>query len=152
MGFPAFVFCLPLSALQLLSHNSVPEDEDARTAFITAFQQLFWVTYRKGFPALGDTKLRSDSGWGCMIRTGQMAVAHALQRQLLGEGQRRPLTAHTISARVGIVTDITASIVSTNVCLQDGASRVTQRSRYGSVSPTGSLIFLFSPRRCPYII
>lgn len=61
--------------------------------FRAACAQLFWVTYRKGFPAIASSGLTSDAGWGCMIRTGQMAVAHALQRQLLGEGSTRPLFA-----------------------------------------------------------
>lgn len=62
------------------------DDEAEQAAFTTTFRQLFWVTYRRGFPAIGRSGLTSDTGWGCMIRTGQMAVAHALQRQLLGEG------------------------------------------------------------------
>jgi Peptidase family C54 len=64
----------------------VSESEEVVEAFLTAFRQLLWVTYRKGFPVLKDGSLTYDTGWGCMIRTGQMAVAHALQRQLLGEG------------------------------------------------------------------
>jgi hypothetical protein len=50
------------------------------------FKLLFWSTYRKGMPQIGDSKLTSDSGWGCMIRSAQMMVAHALQRNLLSDG------------------------------------------------------------------
>lgn len=31
-----------------------------------------------GFEAIGDSKLTSDGGWGCMIRSSQMIVAQVL--------------------------------------------------------------------------
>ncbi|ESO12244.1 hypothetical protein HELRODRAFT_105249 [Helobdella robusta] len=38
----------------------------------------FWFTYRKGFTAIGGTGPTTDQGWGCMLRCGQMMVAHSL--------------------------------------------------------------------------
>ncbi len=54
--------------------------------FVSHFRLLFWATYRRGMPALGPAGLTSDAGWGCMVRSAQMLVAHALQRSLLSEG------------------------------------------------------------------
>ncbi len=39
-----------------------------------------WFSYRKDFPAIGDSGLTTDRGWGCMLRCGQMVVAESLQR------------------------------------------------------------------------
>lgn len=43
-----------------------------------------WMTYRKNFPAIGGTGPTSDSGWGCMLRCGQMVLAQALVCRHLG--------------------------------------------------------------------
>ena len=44
-----------------------------------------WVTYRHDFAPLPGTAFITDSGWGCMIRCGQMLTASALLRMHLGE-------------------------------------------------------------------
>jgi len=48
------------------------------TEFENLYHRLLWVSYRYDFePVSGWT---SDSGWGCMIRTGQMILCNALVR------------------------------------------------------------------------
>ncbi|XP_060553657.1 cysteine protease ATG4B-like [Ruditapes philippinarum] len=47
-----------------------------------------WFTYRKGFQSIGGTGPSSDSGWGCMLRCGQMMLAQALVVRHLGRGWR----------------------------------------------------------------
>lgn len=49
---------------------------------------LIWITYRRNFPSIGDSGMTADSGWGCMLRTGQMVLAQALCRLHLGRDWR----------------------------------------------------------------
>ncbi|XP_042707007.2 cysteine protease ATG4A isoform X3 [Chrysemys picta bellii] len=43
-----------------------------------------WFTYRKKFSPIGGTGPSSDTGWGCMLRCGQMMLAQALTCRHLG--------------------------------------------------------------------
>uniref|UniRef100_A0AAR2JTN1 Cysteine protease n=1 Tax=Pygocentrus nattereri TaxID=42514 RepID=A0AAR2JTN1_PYGNA len=47
-----------------------------------------WFTYRKNFQPIGGTGPTSDTGWGCMLRCGQMILAEALIRRHLGRDWR----------------------------------------------------------------
>ncbi|XP_064615876.1 cysteine protease ATG4B-like isoform X2 [Liolophura sinensis] len=47
-----------------------------------------WLTYRKNFSAIGGLGPTSDTGWGCMLRCGQMMLAEALVRRHLGKKWR----------------------------------------------------------------
>lgn len=47
-----------------------------------------WLTYREGFPNIGTSRYTNDVGWGCMLRAGQMLLAHALIVLHFGRGWR----------------------------------------------------------------
>jgi hypothetical protein len=38
--------------------------------FMQDFYSILWFCYRKDFPALEPTHHTTDTGWGCMLRTG----------------------------------------------------------------------------------
>nr|XP_002128504.1 cysteine protease ATG4A isoform X1 [Ciona intestinalis] len=49
-----------------------------RALFLEHIKSFLWFTYRKGYTPIGGTGPTSDSGWGCMLRCGQMLLARAL--------------------------------------------------------------------------
>ena len=77
--------------------------------FLEDFESRFWFTYRSNFPAIQKSanagsmslsvRLRSqildhgsftsDTGWGCMIRSGQSLLANSLAVLRLGRGLSR---------------------------------------------------------------
>ncbi|MDA4132484.1 MAG: cysteine protease ATG4, partial [Thaumarchaeota archaeon] len=84
-----------------LAYEDAPRDDGWPPAFLDDFESRFWMTYRSGFQpiprstdpravsslsfamrikTLGDQTggFASDSGWGCMIRSGQSMLANAL--------------------------------------------------------------------------
>ncbi|PSC76415.1 cysteine protease atg4b [Micractinium conductrix] len=68
--------------------------EEALARLLHHFQSILWMSYRTGFtpiPAGDAVVLRSDAGWGCTLRSGQMILAQGLQRHLLGPDWRWPV-------------------------------------------------------------
>ncbi|KAL1995358.1 hypothetical protein VTN49DRAFT_1545 [Thermomyces lanuginosus] len=82
------------------------------SAFLDDFESRIWITYRSNFPLIPKSKdpnaqanmsigvrlrsqlvetegFTSDTGWGCMIRSGQSLLANALSILLLGRDWRR---------------------------------------------------------------
>lgn len=46
--------------------------------FCRDYYTRLWITYRTKMPPLLESQMTNDCGWGCMIRTTQMAVAQAI--------------------------------------------------------------------------
>lgn len=76
--------CYPLSESDDLAANM-----EIYKQFEADLRSRIWITYRKGFQAIVGTKLTTDVGWGCMIRSGQMLLAQALICHHLGRSWRR---------------------------------------------------------------
>ena len=89
--------------------NNTREDGGWPTPFLDDFEAKIWLTYRSNFPAIArsqdpkafnamtfSARLRSqlidqngftsDTGWGCMIRSGQSLLANASLILRLGRG------------------------------------------------------------------
>ena len=63
---------------------------DMKTRKLRMHQQissLMRLTYRKEFPALEPYAYTDDAGWGCMLRSAQMLMAHTLCRHHLGNSK-----------------------------------------------------------------
>ena len=64
--------------------QSVREVDSGTSAFYDDINSKLWFTYRKNFEVFRGTRMSSDCGWGCMIRSGQMLLANALIHLKLG--------------------------------------------------------------------
>nr|CAX82473.1 autophagy-related cysteine endopeptidase 2 [Schistosoma japonicum] len=62
---------------------------DDREEIAHHLKSRLWMTYRKGFSPIGSRNgPKSDAGWGCMHRCGQMILAEAMLRVHLGRSWR----------------------------------------------------------------
>jgi cysteine protease ATG4 len=57
-------------------------------SFLTHVYSVIWMTYRVRFQPLPQTTMTTDCGWGCMIRSGQMILANAINIHLLSKDWR----------------------------------------------------------------
>ena len=65
--------------------------ERGKAAWMRDWRSRCWMTYRRGFEALGTSEWRTDAGWGCTLRSAQMMVANALSVHSRGRHWRREL-------------------------------------------------------------
>lgn len=92
-----------------LAYEEAPRDGGWPPAFLDDFESKIWMTYRSEFEPIPRSRspkalaalsfsmriktqlsdqagFASDSGWGCMIRSGQSLLANAMVIQRLGRG------------------------------------------------------------------
>ncbi|XWS44545.1 hypothetical protein CRYUN_Cryun15aG0055200 [Craigia yunnanensis] len=103
--------------------SGVVDATNGLAAFKQDFSSRILMTYRKGFDAIGDTRITSDVSWGCMLRSSQMLVAQALLFHQLGRSWRKPLQKPFDQAYIEILHqfgDSEASVFSIHNLVQAG--------------------------------
>ncbi|KAK3827890.1 MAG: hypothetical protein J3Q66DRAFT_276500 [Benniella sp.] len=73
----------PASAVKKLTR-----EQEVLRQFMMDFQSRLWFTYRKDLARIEPSFYTCDSGWGCMMRTGQSLLAQAFVQVLLGREWR----------------------------------------------------------------
>lgn len=69
----------------LLGQRHVLVDSASYSRLSADLISRVWLTYRRGFEPISSVEgPSSDSGWGCMLRCGQMVLAEAVLRGRLG--------------------------------------------------------------------
>ncbi|KAI1306438.1 Cysteine protease ATG4C [Halotydeus destructor] len=68
--------------------NQQRDKESALERFKQDYYSRIWLTYRRAFPRIDNSLWTTDCGWGCMIRSGQMILAHAFLVHYLGRSWR----------------------------------------------------------------
>ncbi|USW59528.1 Putative peptidase C54, papain-like cysteine peptidase superfamily [Septoria linicola] len=126
-----------------LSKSMDEEDLGWPSDFIDDFESRIWITYRDGFPPIAKssdpaagskmsftTKLRSltnqqgftsDTGWGCMIRSGQSLLANTLVLQRLGREWRKGQRAEEHKSILSLFADTPEAPFSIHKFVEHGA-------------------------------
>ncbi|XP_074551856.1 cysteine protease atg4da-like [Halichoeres trimaculatus] len=84
------------SSLVMLGKSYELKDQVEKERFRHAFTSLLWLTYRRGFPPLPGISLTTDSGWGCVLRTGQMLLARGLVLHQMPPGWTWSTSQHAV--------------------------------------------------------
>ncbi|KAJ9053863.1 Cysteine protease atg4, variant 2 [Entomophthora muscae] len=69
----------------ITTQDFIKGNQSCLNQLIEDFKSQPWFTYRHHFPQLKPASFTTDSGWGCMLRTGQCLLAQALIRHRLGK-------------------------------------------------------------------
>jgi len=72
------------SSEMIVCGNRVFKKDDRFQQFMEVFKSFFWFSYRKDFIPISPSYYTTDVGWGCMLRSGQMILAHVLMRHFIG--------------------------------------------------------------------
>jgi len=67
--------------------KKLTREQEVLRQFMMDFQSRLWFTYRKDLARIEPSFYTCDSGWGCMMRTGQSLLAQAFVQVLLGRGK-----------------------------------------------------------------
>uniref|UniRef100_A0A5S6Q735 Cysteine protease n=1 Tax=Trichuris muris TaxID=70415 RepID=A0A5S6Q735_TRIMR len=80
--------------------------------FLVDFSNLVWLSYRFGFECIAGSRMTSDCGWGCTLRSGQMLLAETLIRHHLnGTDWRRSVNSQNSEQQQALYRSIVAEFV-----------------------------------------
>ncbi|KAG0259437.1 Cysteine protease atg4b [Linnemannia exigua] len=68
--------------------SGLTPEQATLSLFMMDFQSRLWFTYRKDLARIEPSFYTCDSGWGCMMRTGQSLLAQAFVQVLMGREWR----------------------------------------------------------------
>jgi len=68
--------------------GNLTSEQATLSLFMMDFQSRLWFTYRKDLARIEPSFYTCDSGWGCMMRTGQSLLAQAFVQVLMGREWR----------------------------------------------------------------
>ncbi|KAI0881008.1 cysteine protease ATG4 [Annulohypoxylon maeteangense] len=128
-----------------LAYDEAPLDGGWPPAFLDDFESRIWMTYRSEFDPItkshdpkalsalsfsmrlksqlsDQTGFASDSGWGCMIRSGQSLLANAMLVHRLGRGWRRSIPDREEKKIVSLFADDPRAPYSIHNFVRHGAS------------------------------
>ncbi|XP_056143972.1 cysteine protease atg4da-like [Lampris incognitus] len=121
------------SPVIMLGHSYLLSQQVERERFRRSFVSLFWLTYRRGFPQLGGCSLTTDSGWGCVLRTGQMLLAQGLVRHLLPPGWTWSFSHHGVKDDMDLLKSRLAGRSSGGWNVVEGLKRRSRKMSLGSL-------------------
>ncbi|KAF8936776.1 Cysteine protease atg4a [Dissophora ornata] len=79
--------------------KNLTREQEVLRQFLMDFQSRFWFMYRKDLVRIEPSFYTCDSGWGCMMRTGQSLLAQGFVQVLLGREWRAHLPQTQYSQR-----------------------------------------------------
>ncbi|KAL7619991.1 Cysteine protease atg4 [Parahypoxylon ruwenzoriense] len=128
-----------------LAYDEAPLDGGWPPAFLDDFESRIWMTYRSEFDPIAKSQdpralsalsfsmrlksqlsdqsgFASDSGWGCMIRSGQSLLANAMLVHRLGRGWRRSVPSQEERKILSLFSDDPRAPYSIHNFVRHGAS------------------------------
>jgi cysteine protease ATG4 len=89
MNFDIYIKPNTCTKLTLLGREYEISNKQGQLNFLSDFRSHILITYRSNFRELLPlSNITTDSGWGCMIRSGQMILAETLLRSECGRDWR----------------------------------------------------------------
>ncbi|KAF7666367.1 hypothetical protein LDENG_00109400 [Lucifuga dentata] len=121
------------SPVIMLGHSYLLTCQVERERFRRCFASLLWLTYRRGFPPLGGCSLTTDSGWGCILRTGQMLLAQGLLMHLMPPGWTWSSSRHAVKEDMDLPEVHPAAIGESGLNFVQGPKRKDRKLSLGSL-------------------
>ncbi|XP_037331329.2 cysteine protease atg4da-like [Pungitius pungitius] len=112
------------SAVIMFGQSYELRDHDERENFRRSFAAVLWLTYRRGFPQLAGASLTSDSGWGCVLRTGQMLLAQGLLLHQVPPGCTRCVGYHAVKDDLDLPSACPADAARRGLAAKEGPNRM----------------------------